>query len=99
MKTEDWTSINCNSDYSLFEKLHGACYYYVAGPASAEGFGEAASVHLEEFPSVPADWLNEALAQRWSAIRDTSAIIVSVAAAPRWLRSAIASGAPFAAIT
>lgn len=30
LKTEDWTSINCKSDYSLFEKLQGACYYYTA---------------------------------------------------------------------
>lgn len=28
LKTEDWTSINCKSDYSLFEKMQGACYYY-----------------------------------------------------------------------
>lgn len=28
LKTGDWTSENCKSDYSLFEKLHGACYYY-----------------------------------------------------------------------
>ena len=28
LKTEDWTSKNCKSDYSLFEKLQGACYYY-----------------------------------------------------------------------
>jgi len=24
----NWISDNCKSDYSLFEKLQGACYYY-----------------------------------------------------------------------
>lgn len=28
LKTGDWSSEDCKSDYSLFEKLHGACYYY-----------------------------------------------------------------------
>jgi glucose-6-phosphate isomerase len=28
LKTEDWSSVNCKSDYSLFEKLQGGCYYY-----------------------------------------------------------------------
>ena len=28
LKTYDWSSENCKSDYSLFEKLQGACYYY-----------------------------------------------------------------------
>ena len=31
LKTGDWTSKNCKSDYSLFEKLGGACYFYTAG--------------------------------------------------------------------
>lgn len=29
LKTGDWTSENCKSDYSLFEKMQGACYYYL----------------------------------------------------------------------
>ena len=28
LKTGDWSCKDCKSDYSLFEKLHGACYYY-----------------------------------------------------------------------
>jgi glucose-6-phosphate isomerase len=28
LRTGDWTSENCKSDYSLFEKLNGACWYY-----------------------------------------------------------------------
>ena len=30
LKTGDWTSENCKSDYYLFEKMNGACYYYLA---------------------------------------------------------------------
>lgn len=28
LKMANWISKDCKSDYSLFEKLHGACYYY-----------------------------------------------------------------------
>lgn len=28
LKTGDWRNVACQQDYSLFEKLHGACYYY-----------------------------------------------------------------------
>jgi glucose-6-phosphate isomerase, archaeal len=28
LKTGDWTSENCKSDYSLFVKMQGACYFY-----------------------------------------------------------------------
>lgn len=28
LKTGDWSSKECKSDYTLFEKLEGACYYY-----------------------------------------------------------------------
>jgi len=53
LKTGDWTSINCKSDYSLFEKLKGACYYYVRGPASAKGFGEGTWIKNENYKEVP----------------------------------------------
>ncbi len=29
LKTGDWRHKDCKSDYSMFEKLQGACYYYV----------------------------------------------------------------------
>lgn len=29
LKTGDWSSKNTKSDYSLFEKLQGACYYFI----------------------------------------------------------------------
>ncbi len=28
LKMANWVSENCKSDYSFFEKMHGACYYY-----------------------------------------------------------------------
>ncbi len=30
LKMANWVSPECKSDYSLFEKLHGACYYFIA---------------------------------------------------------------------
>lgn len=30
LKMANWISKDCKSDYSLFEKLYGACYYYLA---------------------------------------------------------------------
>ncbi|OGZ70403.1 MAG: hypothetical protein A3F47_00825 [Candidatus Staskawiczbacteria bacterium RIFCSPHIGHO2_12_FULL_38_11] len=30
LKMANWISSDCKSDYSLYEKLQGACYYYVA---------------------------------------------------------------------
>ncbi len=49
LKTGDWTSINCKSDYSLFEKLHGACYYYILRSDS----GQAGWIKNENYKSVP----------------------------------------------
>ncbi len=42
---------------------------FTAEEAWVARFGEAASVHLAEFPEVPAAWQDEALALRWEAIR------------------------------
>ena len=28
LQTRDWSCENCKSDYSFFEKMQGACYYY-----------------------------------------------------------------------
>lgn len=54
LKTEDWSSVNCRSDYSLFEKLNGACYYYAKNdPASAKGFCEAKWIKNENYKSIP----------------------------------------------
>ena len=54
LKIANWISEDCESDYSDFEKMQGACYYYVKkGPASAQGFGEAKWIKNENYKSVP----------------------------------------------
>ncbi len=42
---------------------------FTAEEAWTARFGEAASVHLQEFYDVPAEWQDEALAMKWGAIR------------------------------
>ena len=49
LKTGDWRNINCRQDYSLFEKMHGACYYYILQPDS----GQASWIKNENYKSVP----------------------------------------------
>ncbi|KQV68247.1 isoleucine--tRNA ligase [Rhizobium sp. Root1220] len=36
---------------------------------------EAVSVHLEQFPTIPADWKNEALAEKWKKIRAVRTVV------------------------
>ena len=36
---------------------------------------EAESVHLEQFPEIPADWKNEALAAKWAKIREVRKVV------------------------
>nr|WP_272210435.1 isoleucine--tRNA ligase [Marinicella sp. W31]MDC2876316.1 isoleucine--tRNA ligase [Marinicella sp. W31] len=36
---------------------------------------EAVSVHLEQFPAVPADWRNEALAEKWLKVREVRKVV------------------------
>ncbi|MBD1546108.1 isoleucine--tRNA ligase [Roseibium aggregatum] len=38
-------------------------------------YGEATSVHLEQFPAVPADWRDDALAAKWAKIRTVRRVI------------------------
>ena len=50
LKMANWVCPHCKSDYSLYEKMQGACYYYLkTGPAS----GEAEWVKNENYKSVP----------------------------------------------
>jgi len=49
LKTGDWSSKECKSDYSLFEKLKGACYYYILQPDSEQ----AAWVKNKNYKNVP----------------------------------------------
>jgi isoleucyl-tRNA synthetase len=37
--------------------------------------GSSGSVHLEQFPDLPANWRDEALAARWSVIRDIRRVV------------------------
>lgn len=36
---------------------------------------EAVSVHLEQFPTVPAEWRNDALAEKWRKIREVRKVV------------------------
>ncbi len=36
---------------------------------------DAESVHLEQFPEIPADWKNEALAAKWAKIREVRKVV------------------------
>ena len=49
LKTGDWTSEGCKSDYSLFEKMQGACYYYILRPGS----GQASWIKNDNYKSAP----------------------------------------------
>ena len=53
LKTGDWSSVATKSDYSLFQKLQGACYFYTKRPASAEGSGEGTWIKNENYKNVP----------------------------------------------
>ncbi len=53
LKMANWVSDNCKSDYSLFEKNQGACYYYVKTAASAEALGEGTWIKNENYKNVP----------------------------------------------
>ncbi len=39
--------------------------------------GEDASVHLEDFPATPADWLDEPLAAKWAGIRQVRRVVTA----------------------
>jgi len=49
LKTGDWRNINCKQDYSLFEKLRGACYYYTKeGWVKNENYKDVPELRFEE---------------------------------------------------
>ena len=50
LKMANWVAKACISDYSLFEKLNGACYFYVKGGPSGDGTW----IKNENYKSVPA---------------------------------------------
>jgi glucose-6-phosphate isomerase len=57
LKMANWICDNCKSDYSDFEKLQGACYYYILQPGS----GQASWIKNENYKSVPKLRLEEPL--------------------------------------
>jgi glucose-6-phosphate isomerase len=49
LKTGDWRNINCKQDYSLFEKLHGGCFYYTTqGWIKNENYKNVPELRFEE---------------------------------------------------
>ena len=57
LKMANWISDNCKSDYSLFEKNQGACYYYTKqGWQKNENYKNVPELRFEEsLKSVPED--------------------------------------------
>jgi len=56
LKTQDWSPIETQSDYSLFKNSQGACYYYIkpaSGPKGYPGFGEAQWIKNPNYKDVP----------------------------------------------
>lgn len=52
LKMANWVKEEDKGSFSLFEKMQGACYYYVR-PASAKGFGEGTWQKNENYKQVP----------------------------------------------
>jgi isoleucyl-tRNA synthetase len=50
---------------------------FTAEEAWCARFGDSGSVHLECYPSLPAEWSDPALAQKWARIRDVRGAITS----------------------
>ncbi len=49
LKMANWVSVECKSDYSLFEKLQGACYYYTKnGWIKNENYKSVPELRFEE---------------------------------------------------
>ncbi|MBF9195633.1 isoleucine--tRNA ligase [Microvirga terrestris] len=48
---------------------------FTAEEAWLERYPEAESVHLETFPDVPAEWRDDALAERWSKVRRVRRVV------------------------
>jgi len=48
---------------------------------------DASSVHLEQFPDIPADWKNETLAARWRKLRDVRRVVTGALEVERAAKS------------
>lgn len=49
LKMANWVCNDCKNDFTLFEKMQGACYYYILRPGS----GQASWVKNENYKNVP----------------------------------------------
>ena len=48
---------------------------FTAEEAWLDRYKDARSVHLEQFPAIPAEWLNEALAEKWKKVKTVRRVI------------------------
>jgi glucose-6-phosphate isomerase, archaeal len=57
LKTEDWSPVETESDYSMYKKLHGACYFYtVNGWIKNENYKNVPELRFEKpLKSIPED--------------------------------------------
>jgi isoleucyl-tRNA synthetase len=65
---------------------------FTAEEAWTARFGEASSVHMQDFPDIPAAWNDPALAARWNRIRDLRRAVTAGLEAARqegWLKSSL----------
>lgn len=55
LKIANWVSKECKSNYEIFEKMKGACYYYtVSGWIKNKNYGKIPQLHFEKpLKSVP----------------------------------------------
>ena len=56
---------------------------FTAEEAWTARFGEQTSVHLQDFPAIPADWHDPALAERWIRLRAVRRLITTAIEAAR----------------
>jgi isoleucyl-tRNA synthetase len=65
---------------------------FTAEEAWTARFGEADSVHLQDFPTIPAHWRDDALAAQWARIREIRRDVTTQLEAARqagWLKSSL----------
>ncbi|HEY0418731.1 MAG TPA: isoleucine--tRNA ligase, partial [Acetobacteraceae bacterium] len=65
---------------------------FTAEEAWTARFGEETSVHLQDFPAIPAEWRDAALAEKWVRVREIRRDITAALEAARqagWLKSSL----------
>ena len=72
---------------------------FTAEEAWCARFGEDSSVHLELFPTIPAEWRDDALAAKWETIREVRRRLTTAIEAQRaagLIKSSLQAGLAFA---